>query len=100
MTKARKRMLKVALFLMPPVVCALFVAHFLNGEATADQSGNIVKNASFEQEAGGTYMQCESVSLSREVPFVLQMIVGSFVTGVPRESLAFTLNAARQRLKR
>jgi len=53
MTKGRKRMLKLLLFCVPVMLCGFFVAHFLNGEVTADQSGNIVKNGGFEQETGG-----------------------------------------------
>ncbi len=40
---------------------------------------------------GGAYVQCESISLSRDIPFGLGWIVGPFVTDVPRESLQFTL---------
>ncbi|MBI2220007.1 MAG: hypothetical protein HYU53_02225 [Acidobacteria bacterium] len=40
---------------------------------------------------GGAYVQCESISLSRDIPFGLGWIIGPFVTGVPRESLQFTL---------
>jgi hypothetical protein len=44
----------------------------------------------FERD-GGTYVQCESISLSRDIPFGLGWIVGPFVTDVPKESLQFTL---------
>jgi hypothetical protein len=40
---------------------------------------------------GGTYVQCESISLSRDIPFGLGWIIGPFVTDVPKESLQFTL---------
>jgi hypothetical protein len=41
---------------------------------------------------GGTYVQCESITLSRDVPFGLGWIIRPFITEVPEESLAFTLN--------
>jgi hypothetical protein len=46
----------------------------------------------------GTYVQCETVSLSRDVPFGLGWFIRPFITGVPRESLEFTLNAMRTAL--
>jgi putative flippase GtrA len=49
-----------------------------------------------EDRAEGTYVQCETVSLSRDVPFGLGWLVGPFVTGIPRESLEFTLRALRE----
>lgn len=55
---------------------------------------------SFEARDGGTIMQCETVSLSRDVPTGLGWVVGPFVTSVPRESLTFTLTAARKALTR
>ena len=53
---------------------------------------------SFEQRDEGTYMQCESVSLSQGLPFLVGAIVKPFVTGIPKETMTFTLNAARERL--
>ena len=47
---------------------------------------------------GGTYLQCESVSLTRGIPSGLGWVVGPFVTSIPRESLAFTLETTRARL--
>jgi hypothetical protein len=52
----------------------------------------------FEERDGGTYMQCESVSLSRSIPVGLGWLIGPFVTSIPRESLTFTLTAARRQL--
>jgi hypothetical protein len=52
----------------------------------------------FEERDGGTYMQCESVSLSRSIPVGLAWLIGPFVTSIPRESLTFTLTAARRHL--
>ena len=53
---------------------------------------------SFEQRDEGTYMQCESVSLSRGLPFLIGAIVKPFVTGIPKETMTFTLTAAQERL--
>ena len=53
---------------------------------------------SFEQRDEGTYMQCESVSLSRGLPFLVGALVKPFVTAIPMETMTFTLAAARQRL--
>jgi hypothetical protein len=49
---------------------------------------------------GGLYIQCESVSLTRGIPFGLGWIVGPFVTSIPRESLTFTLETTRRELER
>ena len=49
----------------------------------------------FEERPEGTYEQCESVSLTRDVPFGLGWIVRPFITGIPRETLEFTLGKVR-----
>jgi hypothetical protein len=49
---------------------------------------------------GGVYIQCESVSLTRGIPFGLGWVVGPFVTSIPRESLTFTLERTRQQLEK
>jgi putative flippase GtrA len=53
---------------------------------------------SLEEHVDGTYIQCESVSLSRAIPAGLGWLVGPFVTGIPRESLEFTLGSLRKAL--
>lgn len=53
---------------------------------------------SFEERDEGTLMQCESVTLTRGLPPLLGVVVRPFVTGVPREKLTLTLEAARRRL--
>ena len=55
---------------------------------------------SFEQRADGVYEQCESVSLSRQIPWMVRLIVRPFVTGVPRETLEHTLGTVRAKLAR
>jgi hypothetical protein len=52
----------------------------------------------FEERDGGVYVECESVSLTRDIPFGLGWIVRPFVTSLPRESLEFTLTKTRQEL--
>ena len=50
----------------------------------------------FLDRDGGTYIQCEAISLTRAIPTGLGWLVGPFVTSIPRESLAFTLETTRQ----
>ena len=54
---------------------------------------------SFEQRPEGTYEQCESASLTRGIPFAVSWIVKPFVSGIPRESLEFTLGGVRAALQ-
>jgi hypothetical protein len=49
----------------------------------------------FEQKDGGTYVECQSVSLTRDIPAGLGWLIGPYVTSVPRESLTFTLATTR-----
>ena len=52
----------------------------------------------FEEKDGGTYVECQAISLTRDIPTGLGWMVGSFVSSVPRESLTFTLTTARAAL--
>ena len=52
----------------------------------------------FLERDGGTYIQCESLTLSRDVPFALAWIIRPIVTQMPRESLTFTMAKARAAL--
>jgi hypothetical protein len=52
----------------------------------------------FLEGEGGTWVQCESITLSRDIPFGLGWIIGPFVTDVPKESLTFTLDTTRRTL--
>lgn len=52
----------------------------------------------FLERDGGTYVQCEAISLTRGIPFALGWLVGPFVNSIPRESLAFTLETTRKKL--
>ncbi len=48
-----------------------------------------------EQKDGGTYVQCEAISLTRDIPTGLGWIVKPFITDVPKESLHTTLDQTR-----
>jgi hypothetical protein len=52
----------------------------------------------FLERGSGTYVQCEAISLTRDIPFVLDWLIGPFVTSIPRESLTFTLETTRKTL--
>jgi hypothetical protein len=52
----------------------------------------------FYQADGGVYIQCNAISLTRDVPTGLGWLVGPFIANVPRESLDFTLTATREAL--
>jgi hypothetical protein len=49
---------------------------------------------------GGTYVQCESISLTRDIPLGFAWLVRPFVTSIPRESLEFTLTTTRNVLRK
>lgn len=52
----------------------------------------------FLERDGGTYVQCESITLTRGIPIGLGWLIRPFVTGIPRESLEFTLTTTRKTL--
>jgi hypothetical protein len=49
----------------------------------------------FVERDGGVYVECESVSLTRDIPTGLGWLIGPFVTSIPRESLESTLSTTR-----
>jgi hypothetical protein len=51
-----------------------------------------------EESDGGVYVQCEAVTLTRDIPAILSFAVKPFVTEVPRESLYNTLTSTRRAL--
>jgi len=51
-----------------------------------------------EERDGGVYIQCEAISLSRDIPTGLGWLIKGFVESVPRESLQFTLGKTREAL--
>jgi hypothetical protein len=54
---------------------------------------------SFVERTEGVYEQCESISLTTDIPWYLNWIVSPFVTSVPRETLEFTLGRVRAGVK-
>ena len=48
-----------------------------------------------QEEAGGTYVECEAVSLSRGVPAALAWLIDPIVRRLPRETLINTMLATR-----
>jgi hypothetical protein len=53
----------------------------------------------FEQADGGVYLECEAVSLTRDIPTGFGWLIRPFVENVPRESLLFTMTATRRALE-
>jgi len=51
-----------------------------------------------EQVEDGVLVECEAISLTRDIPTGLAWMVGPFVNSIPRESLQFTLDATRKGL--
>jgi len=49
-----------------------------------------------EEREGGVYVQSEVASLTRDIPTGLGWMIKPFVTGIPKESLTFTLEATRK----
>jgi hypothetical protein len=49
----------------------------------------------FQELDGGTYVECEAISLTRNVPAGLAWVVEPIIRTLPRESLANTLRATR-----
>lgn len=53
----------------------------------------------FLQRDGGTYIQCESITLTRDIPPGFGWLAGPFVNSIPRESLTFTMERTREALR-
>jgi hypothetical protein len=49
----------------------------------------------FEEKDGGVYVEVESISLTRDIPFGLGFMIKPFITSIPRESLLNTLSSTR-----
>ena len=49
-----------------------------------------------EEQDGGVYLQSEVLSLTRDIPALLSWVIKPFVTSIPKETLTFTLVAARK----
>lgn len=52
----------------------------------------------FAERDNGTYVQCETISLSRDIPYGLGILIGRFINSVPQESLSFTLARTRDQV--
>ncbi len=52
----------------------------------------------FEQRDGGVYVECEAISLTRDVPTGLGWMINPIIRSLPKESLAATLSETRQGL--
>ena len=52
----------------------------------------------FVEVRDGVIVQCEAISLTRDIPTGLGWVIGPFVTKIPRESLEFTMTATRRAL--
>jgi hypothetical protein len=49
----------------------------------------------FVRAADGMFVQCEAISMTRDVPAGLGWLISPFIQSVPRDSLRFTLTATR-----
>jgi len=54
----------------------------------------------FEQRDGGVYVECEAISLTRDVPTGLGWVINPIIRSLPKDSLAATLAETRQGLAR
>jgi hypothetical protein len=52
----------------------------------------------FEERDGGTWIECEAISLTRDIPTGLGWIVEPIIRNLPKDSLVNTLNATRAAL--
>jgi hypothetical protein len=52
----------------------------------------------FEERDGGVYIECESISLTRDIPTGLGWLIRPFVTTIPKESLEMTMGSTRSAL--
>ena len=54
---------------------------------------------SFLEVPGGLLIECEAVSLTRDLPGGLNWLAGPLLEQLPRESLEFTMQATRSALQ-
>jgi len=54
----------------------------------------------FAEREGGTYVQLEAISLTRDIPTGLGWLIGPLISSIPKESLGFTLGRTREALLR
>jgi hypothetical protein len=53
----------------------------------------------FEEKDGGVYIECESISLTRDIPTGLGWLIKPFVTSIPKDSLRMTMDSTRAALE-
>jgi hypothetical protein len=53
----------------------------------------------FQERDGGVYLECEAISLTRDIPTGLGWLIQPIIRNLPKESLAHTLEATRQALE-
>ncbi|MGC1484615.1 MAG: hypothetical protein WA789_12540 [Candidatus Acidiferrum sp.] len=74
-------------------------AHDERGKQPGDDGGFLWRMETWwrmEERDGGVYVQSEVASLTRDIPTGLGWLIGPFVTSIPKETLAFTLDATRK----
>jgi hypothetical protein len=49
----------------------------------------------FSEANHGVYIQCEAISLTRDIPTGLNWLIAPFIESIPKESLEFTLESTR-----
>ena len=54
----------------------------------------------FLERDGGVYIQCESLTLTRGIPWGVGFVVKPYVTEIPEETLRFTLTKTREELNK
>ena len=54
----------------------------------------------FAETNGGVYVQCEAISLTRDIPTGLNWLIGPFIESIPKESLEFILLSTRSAVLR
>jgi hypothetical protein len=52
----------------------------------------------YEERDGGVFVECEAISLTREVPAGLGWLIDPIIRNLPKESLVNLLNNTRQAL--
>jgi hypothetical protein len=52
----------------------------------------------FQEKDGGVFIECESISLTRDIPTGLGWLIKPFVTSIPKESLKMTMGSTRSAL--
>jgi len=70
-------------------------------KSAADEQGFMWKMNTywrFEERDGGLYIQCEAVTLTRNVPFGLAWMIEPFIVSIPKESLTSTMVETRRAL--